>query len=122
MSEKAKTDGFEPKHLHKKAAQEAIPGEILWRKNKNGFPTPIGIWLEQQAKEVEEILLSENLYHLYFFLSPPMHISTCVSSRFNSRSTGMHRLSTPKELEFRSCSRTEGNRRLGTRRKLRYFG
>jgi len=67
MSEKARTDGFEAKHLLKKAAQETILSEILRRKNKKGFPTPIGIWLEQQAKEVEEILLSENLYHPYFF-------------------------------------------------------
>jgi len=59
IPERVKIDGFEPKHLLRKAVNGSAPGKILQRRDKKGFPTPIGIWLRRQAKEVEAILLSE---------------------------------------------------------------
>jgi asparagine synthase (glutamine-hydrolysing) len=59
LPEKVKINGFEPKHLLKKAIDGSIPDQIVRRKDKKGFPTPIGIWLRRQIKEVESILLSE---------------------------------------------------------------
>jgi len=59
MPERVKIDGFEPKHLLRKAVDGSVPSDILRRRDKKGFPTPIGIWLRRQAKEVEAILLSE---------------------------------------------------------------
>lgn len=59
IPERAKIDDFEPKYLLRKAVHEKIPRKILQRRDKKGFPTPIGIWLRRQAKEVEAILLSE---------------------------------------------------------------
>jgi asparagine synthase (glutamine-hydrolysing) len=59
LPEKLRIDGFEPKYLFRKAIDGEIPNEILQRKDKKGFPTPIGIWLRKQIKEVDSILLSE---------------------------------------------------------------
>jgi len=59
MPDRAKIGSFEPKHLLRKAVDGKIPAEILRRRDKKGFPTPIGIWLRRQAKEVEAILLGE---------------------------------------------------------------
>jgi len=59
IPERVKINGFEPKHLLRKAVDGSAPSEILQRKDKKGFPTPIGIWLRRQAKEVEAVLLSE---------------------------------------------------------------
>jgi len=59
MPEEVRIDGFEPKHLLRSAAQGTIPIEILRRRDKKGFPTPISIWLRQQVREVEDVLLSE---------------------------------------------------------------
>jgi len=59
IPERVKIDGFEPKHLLRKAVDGSVPSAILRRRDKKGFPTPIGTWLRRQAKEVEAILLSE---------------------------------------------------------------
>ena len=59
ISERVKIDGFEPKYLLKKAADGKIPDRILQRRDKRGFPTPIGIWLRKQIRHVEGILLSK---------------------------------------------------------------
>ena len=59
IPERVKIDGFEPKYLLRKAANGKIPNRILRRRDKRGFPTPIGIWLRKQIRHVEEILLSE---------------------------------------------------------------
>lgn len=58
MPERVRIDGFEPKYLFRKAVDGEVPREILRRKDKKGFPTPIGIWLRKQIKYVEDILLS----------------------------------------------------------------
>jgi asparagine synthase (glutamine-hydrolysing) len=59
VPERVKIDGFEPKYLLRKAANGKIPNRILRRRDKRGFPTPIGIWLRKQIEHVEQILLSE---------------------------------------------------------------
>jgi len=57
IPDEVKIDGFEPKHLLRRAVEGKIPNKVLQRRDKKGFPTPIGIWLRDQAKEVEAILL-----------------------------------------------------------------
>ena len=59
ITECVKIDGFEPKYLLRKAADGKIPDRVLRRRDKKGFPTPIGTWLGRQIGQVEEILLSE---------------------------------------------------------------
>jgi asparagine synthase (glutamine-hydrolysing) len=59
MPEKVKINGFEPKHLLRRAADGKVPHEILERKDKKGFPTPIGMLFRRYMKEIEEILTGE---------------------------------------------------------------
>jgi len=59
IPEALKVNGFEPKSLLKKAVKGKVPDQILQRTDKKGFPTPIGIWLRKQAKDVEAILLGD---------------------------------------------------------------
>jgi len=59
MPEEVRIDGFEPKYLLRKAAQRIVPREILRRRDKKGFPTPIGVWLRNQIGEVEDIILGK---------------------------------------------------------------
>jgi asparagine synthase (glutamine-hydrolysing) len=59
MPEKVKINGFEPKHLLRRAADGKVPHEILERKDKKGFPTPIGMLFRKSMREIEEILTGE---------------------------------------------------------------
>jgi len=59
IPDSVKIDGFEPKYLLREAVEGKVPDEIIQRRDKKGFPTPIGMWLRDQAKEVEAILLGE---------------------------------------------------------------
>ena len=54
-----KVKGLEPKYIFKKAIQGIIPDEVLNRKDKKGFPTPINIWFKQNPQYVKDILLDE---------------------------------------------------------------
>jgi len=59
IPDSVKIDSFEPKYLLKEAVEGKIPDDVIQRRDKKGFPTPIGVWLRDQAKEVEAILLGE---------------------------------------------------------------
>ena len=37
---------YRQKHLLRRVASSAVPPEIVDRKDKKGFPTPLGIWLQ----------------------------------------------------------------------------
>ncbi len=51
----------QPKYIFRKAIQNIVPGKILDRKDKMGFPVPLHLWLKQKAlkKFVKEILLDD---------------------------------------------------------------
>ncbi|MEC1719141.1 asparagine synthase (glutamine-hydrolyzing) [Schinkia azotoformans] len=55
-----KVKGLEPKYIFKKAIQGIIPDEVLNRKDKKGFPTPINIWFKSNPKLVKDILLDKS--------------------------------------------------------------
>ncbi|HHY71899.1 MAG TPA: asparagine synthase (glutamine-hydrolyzing) [Bacillus bacterium] len=55
-----KVKGLEPKYIFKKAIQGIIPDEVLNRKDKKGFPTPINIWFKNNPKFVKDILLDKS--------------------------------------------------------------
>ncbi|QYY42544.1 asparagine synthase (glutamine-hydrolyzing) [Aneurinibacillus thermoaerophilus] len=55
-----KVKGLEPKYIFKKAIEGIIPNEILHRKDKKGFPTPINVWFEEDKEFVADILLDKN--------------------------------------------------------------
>lgn len=48
---------MQPKYIFKRAIEEVVPSEILARKDKKGFPTPINIWFKNDRALIEEILL-----------------------------------------------------------------
>ncbi|HHW36196.1 MAG TPA: asparagine synthase (glutamine-hydrolyzing) [Bacillales bacterium] len=52
-----KVKGLEPKYIFKRAIQGIIPDEVLNRKDKKGFPTPINIWFKRNPQFVKAILL-----------------------------------------------------------------
>ncbi|MEC1714819.1 asparagine synthase (glutamine-hydrolyzing) [Schinkia azotoformans] len=52
-----KVKGLEPKYIFKRAIQGIIPDEVLNRKDKKGFPTPINIWFKRDPQFVKAILL-----------------------------------------------------------------
>ncbi|WP_458411723.1 asparagine synthase (glutamine-hydrolyzing) [Schinkia sp. CFF1] len=63
-----KVKGLEAKYIFKKAIQGIIPDEVLNRKDKKGFPTPINIWFKNNPQFVKDILLDKaarerNLFH-----------------------------------------------------------
>ncbi|PRX67130.1 asparagine synthase (glutamine-hydrolysing) [Cohnella sp. SGD-V74] len=49
----------EPKYILKKAVKGIIPKEIISRKDKKGFPTPIEFWMRNDKELLENILLDE---------------------------------------------------------------
>lgn len=55
-----KVKGLEPKYIFKQAIKGIIPEEILNRKDKKGFPTPISIWFKKDPHFVRNILLDES--------------------------------------------------------------
>lgn len=55
-----KIKGLEPKYIFKQAIKGIIPDEVLNRKDKKGFPTPINIWFRKDPRFVQNILLDES--------------------------------------------------------------
>jgi asparagine synthase (glutamine-hydrolysing) len=50
----------EMKHIFKRAVGDTVPGQILERTDKMGFPVPLSEWLDDGAREfVEDVLSSE---------------------------------------------------------------
>jgi asparagine synthase (glutamine-hydrolysing) len=59
LSARHKFDGVESKIVLKRALRDVLPAEILGRKDKIGFYTPVGDWLRQFMRtEVRPLLLS----------------------------------------------------------------
>jgi asparagine synthase (glutamine-hydrolysing) len=58
MPSSMKIDGFELKHVLKKALQGVLPDEILYRK-KRGFGAPIGGWLKAELAPLLRGVLSQ---------------------------------------------------------------
>lgn len=54
-----KVAGLEPKHIFKKSISGIIPTEVLNRKDKKGFPTPINIWFNEDKQFIRDILLDD---------------------------------------------------------------
>lgn len=54
-----KVKGLEPKYIFKQAIRGIIPDEVLNRKDKKGFPTPIHIWFKEDPVYVKSILLDD---------------------------------------------------------------
>ncbi|GAB6179352.1 asparagine synthase (glutamine-hydrolyzing) [Desulfotomaculum defluvii] len=55
-----KFKGGQPKYLFRKAIKNIVPGEIMNRKDKMGFPVPLHLWFKDSLKDyVSEILLDD---------------------------------------------------------------
>ncbi|WP_286883323.1 asparagine synthase (glutamine-hydrolyzing) [Aneurinibacillus sp. UBA3580] len=68
-----KVKGLEPKYIFKKAMEGIIPDEILNRKDKKGFPTPINVWFEKDKSFIERILLDQGAHHRGIFNAEAIH-------------------------------------------------
>lgn len=55
-----KVKGLEPKYIFKQAIKGMIPDEVLNRKDKKGFPTPINVWFKKDPQFVNKILLDDS--------------------------------------------------------------
>lgn len=56
-----KVKKLEPKYIFKRAVSNIIPREVLQRKDKKGFPTPINVWFKKQLLSyLEGILLDKS--------------------------------------------------------------
>lgn len=62
-----KVKGLEPKYIFKKAIEGIIPDEVLNRKDKKGFPTPINIWFKKNPNFVKDILLDKSAQERHLF-------------------------------------------------------
>lgn len=60
VPEHIKFKGGNTKHLFKAVVKDIIPEQIYNRKDKMGFPTPLGKWVKGESKDfVRDTLLSE---------------------------------------------------------------
>jgi len=53
----------EMKHIFKRAVGSAVPGQVLERTDKMGFPVPLSEWLEDGAREFVSDILSSDAAH-----------------------------------------------------------
>ena len=53
-------DGW-TKWIFRQAMQDWLPPPIVWRKDKQGFSTPLGEWLKHELRPAVERLLREDL-------------------------------------------------------------
>lgn len=56
-----KIRGSVTKYLLRKSMEGILPQEIVWRSDKKGFPTPIGVWLQKNEEFVRDVLGSDSI-------------------------------------------------------------
>jgi len=75
-----KVKNGEPKYILKQAVRGIIPKEILGRKDKKGFPTPINHWFKNElAQYLRSKLLDKNALERGIF--NPVTVRKMVDSR-----------------------------------------
>lgn len=63
-----KTTPGSSKHLLREAVRNTVPGKILDRTDKRGFPTPIGAWLrDPDMRLMENFVYSDNAFAKHYF-------------------------------------------------------
>jgi asparagine synthase (glutamine-hydrolysing) len=68
------------KHALKRAAQDILPAEILERKDKMGFPVPLGDWMHGELREFLQDVFASDAARTRPYLDPSFDVSTVIDA------------------------------------------